>query len=139
MIFIDANVPMYLVGGEHAHKVDAWRTLERLVGERRPLLTSSEIFQEILHRYVSIDRRDLIERAFEVLQGVVDEVLPVEEQDVLLAKDLVHANSSLSARDALHVAVMRRHQISEILSFDRGFDAVTGIKRLGEPGRGGQP
>ena len=136
MIFIDANVPMYLVGGEHAHKVDARQVLERLAAERRALLTSSEIFQEILHRYVSIDRRDMIERAFDVLQGVVDEVFPVEEQDVLLAKDLVHASGWLSARDALHVAVMRRHQISEIVSFDRGFDAVTGIKRLGEPGPG---
>ncbi len=136
MIFIDANVPMYLVGGEHVHKLDAARILERLASERRPLVTSSEVFQEILHRYVSTDRRNRIERAFETLKRVVDEVLPIEEQDVLAAKDLVHAHERLSARDALHVAVMRRRQISEIVSFDRGFDAVTGIRRLGEPARG---
>ncbi len=133
MIFIDANVPMYLVGGEHPHKVDAGQILERLVVERRPLATSSEVFREILDRYVSSDRRSLIEPAFELLGGVVDEVLPIEERDVLAAKDLVHSHGPLSARDALHVAVMRRHQISQIVSFDRGFDAVTGIKRLSEP------
>jgi predicted nucleic acid-binding protein len=133
VIFIDANVPMYLVGGKHAHKIDAPQILERLAGERRSLVTSSEVFQEILHRYVSIDRRHMIERAFDALQGVVDGVLAVERQDVFTAKDLVHADQRLSARDALHVAVMRRHQISQIVSFDRGFDAVTGIERLGEP------
>ena len=47
------------------------------------------------------------------------------------AKDLVHAHPKMSSRDAVHAAVMRRRQITEVLSFDRGFDAVTGIKRLG--------
>jgi predicted nucleic acid-binding protein len=57
-------------------------------------------------------------------------VFPVEEADVLAAKDLVHAHPTLSSRDAVHAAVMRRHQIIEILSFDRGFDTVAGIQRL---------
>ena len=60
-------------------------------------------------------------------------MLPVEEADVLAAKDLVHTHPKLSARDAVHVAVMRRREITEILSFDRGFDAVAGITRLPRP------
>jgi hypothetical protein len=36
----------------------------------------------------------------------------------------------LSARDALHVAVMTCHDIAQLMSFDRGFDAHPGIKRL---------
>lgn len=130
MIFLDANVPMYLVGGEHPHKLEAQYTLERLAGERRRLATSSEVFQEILHRYVSINRRDKIELAFEALRGLVDQVLAVEEADVFAAKDLVYAHMPLSARDALHLAVMRRNEIEDILSFDRGFDAMAGIRRL---------
>jgi predicted nucleic acid-binding protein len=130
VIFIDANVPMYLIGRDHPHKVDAQSMVERLAGERRQLVTSSEIFQEILHRYISIDRRDWIELAFETLRGIVDQVLAVESADVFAAKDLVHTHPRLSARDAVHVAMMRRRRITEILSFDRGFDAVTGIKRL---------
>jgi predicted nucleic acid-binding protein len=130
VIFLDANVPMYLVGQPHPHKADAQLVLERLTAERRQLVTSSEVFQEILHRYVSTERRDKIEPAFEVLRSLADDVLPVEEQDVFLAKDLVHAHPSLSARDALHAAVMRRRQIAEIVSFDRGFDELSGIRRL---------
>ncbi len=137
MIFVDSNIPMYLVGADHPRKVDAQRVLERLISQRRRLVTSSEVFQEILHRYVFIDRRDAIEAAFEALRGIVDDVLAVEEADVFAAKDLVHAHRGLSARDALHAAVMRRHGIGEILSFDRGFDALTGIGRLPEPERSG--
>jgi uncharacterized protein len=124
---------MYLIGDEHPHRVDAQHALERLAGERERLVTSSEIFQEILHRYISIDRRDWIELAFETLRRLVDEVLPIEEADVFLAKDLVHAHPKLSARDAVHAAVMRRRQITEILTFDGGFDEVTGIARLPTP------
>jgi predicted nucleic acid-binding protein len=130
LIFLDSNVPIYLVGGDHPHKIDAQRTLERLASERRRLVTSSEVFQEILHRYVAIDRRDAIEPAFEVMRQIADDILAVEEHDVFLAKDLLHAHAKLSARDALHAAVMRRRQIAEIVSFDRGFDAVAGITRL---------
>lgn len=130
MIFVDANVPMYLLGDDRSHKLDAQRLVEGLTGAQNRLVTSSEVFQEILHRYVAIDRRDAIEPAFETLEGIVDDVLAVEKADVFAAKDLLHAHGQLSARDALHVAVMRRNQIAEIVSFDRGFDAVSGILRL---------
>ena len=130
MIFVDANIPMYLIGDEHPHKLEAQQILKRLAVEQRQMVTSSEIFQEILHRYISIDRRDWIELAFETLRGIVDQVLGVEGVDVFAAKDLLHAHPKMSSRDAVHVAVMSRCQITEILSFDRGFDTVAGITRL---------
>lgn len=86
--------------------------------------------QEILHRYVAIDRRDPIQPAFDVLLGVVDEVFPVDSRDVARAKALVLERRTLSARDAIHVAIMERYQVSRILTFDRGFDGVPGIHRV---------
>jgi predicted nucleic acid-binding protein len=38
--------------------------------------------------------------------------------------------SRLSARDAIHLAIMQRHEIGRILTFDRTFDSVPGIERL---------
>jgi hypothetical protein len=130
LIFVDANVPMYLVGDDHPHKLDARRTVRRLASERRRLATSSEVFQEMLHRLSSIDRREDVELAFETLRGLVDEVFAVEEADVFVAKDVLYGHPRLSARDALHVAVMRRNEIAEIVSFDRGFDQVAAVTRL---------
>ncbi|MGH2443674.1 MAG: type II toxin-antitoxin system VapC family toxin, partial [Chloroflexota bacterium] len=69
MILVDSNVPMYLIGSDHPHKSDARRLLERLVSERQRLVTDAEVFQEILHRYVAIARRDAIQPAFDALRS----------------------------------------------------------------------
>ncbi len=130
MILVDSNVPMYLVGAEHPHKVDARRLLERAVAERRRLVTDAEVLQEILHRYVAIDRRDAIQPCFEVLLEIVDEVLAVDLGIVESARDIVIGHPGLTARDALHFSVMREHGIEQILTFDRHFDGLPGVTRL---------
>jgi predicted nucleic acid-binding protein len=130
VIFVDSNVPMYLVGAPHPHKADSQRLLERCVAEQERLVTDAEVLQEILHRYAAIARRDAIAPAFEALLSVVDEVFPIELADVERARDVLLAAAQLSARDALHAAVMRRHGVEAILTFDAGFDVVPGIRRL---------
>lgn len=130
MVFIDSNVPMYLVGAEHPHKADARRLLDRLIAQRQRLVTSAEVLQEILHRYVAIDRRDAIQPAFDALLGIVDEVFPVDSRAVERAKTTVLGQRRLSSRDAVHIAVMSLHGVDRIVSFDAGFDDVPGITRL---------
>lgn len=121
---------MYLVGAPHPRKADAQRLLEASIARGERLVTDAEVLQEILHRYVAIDRRDGIQPAFDALLSVVDEVFAVTREDALEAKDIVLGTRWLSARDALHVAVMRRHSVPAVLSFDRDFDGVPGLKRL---------
>jgi predicted nucleic acid-binding protein len=130
LIFVDSNIPMYLVGAPHRHKADAQRLLERLVVDGEKLVCDAEVLQEILHRYVAIDRRDAIQPAFDALLEVVDEVFPIEAADALAARTIVLGAGRLSARDAIHVAVMRRHGVPRILTFDSGFDGVPGISRI---------
>jgi predicted nucleic acid-binding protein len=121
---------MCLVGAPHPHKVDAQRWLEKLVRERQRLVTDAEVLQEILHRYVAIDRRDAIQPAFDALLEAVDEVLPVNSTAVERAKQIVLEYRRLSARDAVHLSIMEQHGIERILSFDSGFDSFPGITRL---------
>lgn len=130
MILIDSNIPMYLIGAPHVHKTDAQRLLEKYVSERRRLVTDAEVLQEILHRYTAIDRRHDIQLAFDALLNVVDDVFPVDRAVAERAKQIVLGYRRLSARDALHVAVMQQHGIGQILSFDSGFDGIPGITRL---------
>jgi hypothetical protein len=131
VIFIDSNIPMYLVGTEHPHKVDAKRLLEQLIAKDERLVTDAEVLQEILHRYTAIDRKDAIQPAFDAIVGIVDEVFPIEAADVEQAKTVLAGSRRLSARDALHIAIMERHGIDRILSFDTGFDTRPGIFRVG--------
>jgi predicted nucleic acid-binding protein len=130
VIFVDSNIPMYLVGAPHPHKSDARRWLEELVSGQERLVTDAEVLQEILHRYVSIGRRDAIQPAFNAVLGVVDEVFSVDQAAVERARQIVLGHTSLSARDAVHLAVMQIHGARRILSFDRGFDGFPGITRL---------
>ena len=130
MIFVDSNIPMYLVGADHPHKTDAQRLLERVIVADEALVTDVEVFQEILHRYVAIGRKDAIAPAWELLVSIADQVAPVDIADVTVARDLILSGSAASARDAIHVALMRRLGCTRILTFDRGFDAVPGISRV---------
>jgi uncharacterized protein len=85
---------------------------------------------ELLHRYTSIGRRDAIEPAWDAIVGVVDVIHPIELEDIGRARRLVVAASDLSARDAVHLAVMQRRGINRILTFDTGFDAIIGVERI---------
>ena len=130
MILVDSNIPMYLVGAPHPHKSDARRLLENAVSGRQRLVTDAEVLQEILHRYVAIDRRDAIQPAFDALIGIVDQVLAVDRPIAERAKQIVLGYRQLSARDAVHIAVMEHHGIEQIMTFDSGFDGFPGIARL---------
>lgn len=130
MIFVDSNVPMYLVGDDRARKADVERFLEGCIRDRESLVTDAEVFQEILHRYVAIRRPLAIQPAFDALASMTDEVFSVDRPSVERAKTIVLGYTRLSARDAIHLAIMERQGVSRILSFDRGFDVFPGIQRI---------
>ena len=131
MIFVDSNVPMYLVGAEHPNKVRVSELLARFIRENERLVTDAQVYQEVLHRYVSIRRHDAIDPAIASLDAIADEVLPINIADVRGARELIGSVEGISARDALHAAVMRNAGIERIFSLDRGFDACPGVERLG--------
>ena len=121
---------IWCLGRERTEPTDAQRLLERLITDRQRLVTDAEVLQEILRRYVAIDRRDAIQPAFDALLGVVDQVLAVDGMVVQRAKQIVLGYRQLSARDAVHLSVMEQNGIERILSFDSGFDAFPRITRL---------
>ena len=71
-----------------------------------------------------------IQLAWDALQGVVDEVLPVDRETLERAKQLVLQYPTLPVRAAVHVATLQRHGIDTVLSFDPAFDRVPGLTRL---------
>lgn len=131
MIFVDSNVPMYLVGAPHPHKRDAERLLASAISAGSRLVTDAEVFQEILHRYSAIRRLDAVSPAFEALLGVVDEVFSVTLEDTQRARGLLLAGAErISSRDALHLAIMAREHVTQIMTFDAGFDHAGHVQRV---------
>jgi uncharacterized protein len=131
VIFIDSNIPMYLIGAPHPNKDAARRLLEACIERSERLVSDAEVLQEILHRYGALRRRDAIQPAFNALLGVVDEVFPIEAQDVESARDVLLGEAGLSSRAVLHLAIMRRHGVRRILTFDSAFDRAPGVERIG--------
>jgi len=85
---------MYLVGAPILIKRFK-RWLEELVNGRERLVTDAEVLQEILHRYVSIERPDAIQ-PLQCSAGVVDEVFSVDRVAVERAKVIVLGQKGLS-------------------------------------------
>ena len=131
MIFIDSNIPMYLIGSDRSFQLNAKLLVEQAIADEAKLVTDAEVFQEVLHRYLAIRRREAVGAAFELLHRMVDEVFPVAIQAVDRAREIAMSNDRLSARDAVHLAVMEHYDVDTIMSFDRGFDHWPGILRLG--------
>ena len=130
MIFVDSNIPMYLIGADHPHKAEARRAVEDALAADEVLCTDAEVFQEILHRYRAVGRSEDIDAAFAALHGIIDVAYPIELADVERARRLLSTTTELSARDALHIAVMQAHDVGRIMSFDRGFDGIPGLERI---------
>jgi len=130
VIFVDSNIPMYLVGAAHPNKMAAEQTVAALIARREKLVSDAEVLQEILHRYAAIGRLDAIQPAFDALVGIVDQVFPIQPENVQRAKSILLGKYRLSARDAIHLAVMEQHGIQRILSFDQGFDRYANVRRV---------
>ncbi len=119
MIFVDSNVPMYLVGAPHRNRdrIQAFLA-SHPAGD---YVTSAEVYQEIMHRYVAIGRRRAIDDAFQLLDDLVVSVLPITRDDVEAARRISHEQHALSARDCLHLAVMVRSGVRVVFTCDSGF------------------
>ena len=128
--FIDNNIPMYAAGAEHPAKKRSVRLLERIATGRIQAVSDAEVFQEILHRFRAIGRLADGFRLFDSFLKLIPEILPVTIDDVRNARVIMAENRKLTARDAIHVAVMRRRGIATIYSFDKHFDEVSDIKRI---------
>jgi predicted nucleic acid-binding protein len=129
-VFIDTAVVMYANGASHPLR-EACRSIMIQVGNGQlEAITSSEVVQEILHRFVSMRRPEIGIAMARVTMDVFAPVLPITHALMRRVPDLAARYPSLSARDLVHVATCIHEGISEIITPDRGFDQVAEIRRI---------
>ena len=134
-VFIDSNIPMYVAGSEHPHRDPSRRFLAKVQSGEIEGYTSVEVLQEILYRYSALRRLDLAREVYDIFVQLCPVVFDVTLAETDRARDLLLEVTGISARDAIHAAVMLNRDVEWIASFDGGFDRVPGIKRttLTEP------
>ncbi len=129
-VFIDSNIPMYVAGRDHPHREPSRRLLARVERGEIQGCTSVEVLQEILYRYSALRRLDLAREVYDLFVQICPVILGVTLAETDRARDLMAEVEGISARDAIHAAVMINHEVEWIASFDGGFDRVPGIRRL---------
>jgi predicted nucleic acid-binding protein len=130
-IFLDVNVPIYAAGQPHPLKDPCAQVLTLAAQHPGSFITDAEVLQELLHRYLGkgiwLRGRPVVENFAVLMHGRVE---PVTADDVRQAVVQVDQYVGLSARDLLHVAIMKRLAILHIVTADRDFDRVLDITRL---------
>ncbi len=129
-IFVDTNIPMYSYGGEHPYRDPCRAALTLLANEEGTAVTSAEVLQELFHSYLVRGRPDVARQVTLKFMAVVPDILPIIREDILKVAELSLQYPHLPCRDLVHVAVMLRNGISEVLSADTHFDSVERIKRI---------
>lgn len=130
--FIDANIPVYSGGKAHPLKGPCTQILELVAAYPYAFVTDAEVLQELMHRYLAIHQwhtygRELFSKFRELADGRIEAIYA---RDVELAAQLVDQYPRLSARDLIHLAVMRRLGITQIVTADKAFDALPDVQRL---------
>ncbi len=124
MTFVDTNLFMYAVGGEHPLRDRARQFFRESMKNRKPLVTSAEVLQELMHAYIPVGRIETLDAALLLVRSAVSTVWPVEEEDVRFARLLSDAHQGLGARDLLHLACCRRREVRQVRTFDRQLAAA---------------
>jgi uncharacterized protein len=133
-LFLDTAVFMYAGGAHHPLRQPCQALLRRVAAGEFDAVTSAEVVQEILHRFVAIRR---VATGVAVARDVLEAfspVLPVSHAVIRRVPDLVERYPALTARDLVHVATCLEEGIGTIVSPDAGLDAVTELRRL-DPAR----
>jgi hypothetical protein len=78
------------------------------------------VLPEIFYRYSALRRLDLGRQVYDLFVGVCPVVFPVDLSDTDRARDLLCGGEKISARDAVHTAVMLNNGLTETATFDEG-------------------
>lgn len=130
--FLDVNIPMYAAGADHPRKSACVWVMQEIARGRVNAAVDTEIIQEILHRFGAIRQWAVGSTMAENLLDLVPTVYPVHAGDLRKAINVFrkYGPQGITARDALHVAVMLNNGLTHILSTDTHFDLVVGITRI---------
>ena len=130
MRLLDANVAIYANGGEHIYRRPCQLIMESVEADPDGYAMDVETLQEILHCY---SRRGEVERGIQVLEGLLPyfpDVIPITASEITTAIRLITQTHGLPTRHAIHAAVVFHHSLEGIVSADRDFDRLPGLRRF---------
>jgi predicted nucleic acid-binding protein len=126
VFFIDTNVFVYAVR-ESEQQAGAAATLEALGAGRARAVTSTTVIEELWHLELS-GRIPELAGGTEAMFTLLRPILSVTEKIVAAAFGVTA--HGLGANDRMHVATCQLNDIGTILTADKAFDGVPGLRRV---------
>lgn len=130
MKLVDTNVFMYAVGRNHDYRESCRTLIAQLRSGDLDVNIDVEVVQEILHIYHARNQTNVGIRVARDVMMMLPRPITVTPQTVSSATDLLERYPSIQSRDAVHAAVALEHGLEGIISADRGFDIIDGLKRF---------
>jgi predicted nucleic acid-binding protein len=133
MRFVDTNIFIRHLTRDDPEKAQACYQLFLSAQRNEVALTTSEaVIAEVV--YV-LSSKQLYNLPREQIRALLYPLLTLRGfklsgREIYLRALDVYASSDLDFEDAIAVAHMERHQLSEIYSYDRHFDQMSGLTRL---------
>lgn len=130
-IFLDTNIPMYAAGKDRHHKKPCLKLLELVARRELLAFTDVEVFQEILHRFISQGKAEIGFQIFDNFYKLMqNNVLPVTAKEISKAREFAEKYPEAKARDILHLAVMESQGLKTIITVDTHFDKFQEVTRM---------
>ena len=125
---LDTNIFVYAQGQPHRYYEPCRSLVASLESESVEYAIDAELLQEILHVYSARGERPRALRTFDCLLVLFPSPIPVTTVELGLARIYLQRYSALSARDAIHAAVVETHNLEGIVSTDKVFTQISGLQ-----------
>lgn len=130
MKLVDVNVVMYSEGREHIYRDSCKMIMDSVDTWPNEFAIDTETLQEILHVYSGRGELEKGLAVTERLLNLFSDIIPITATEIATAIRLMATSRDLDARDAIHVAVVMEHGLEGIVSADRDFDRIPGLRRI---------
>lgn len=130
MILLDANVPIYSQGRDHPYRESCRAIIDQVNAGDQSYAIDAETLQEVLYYYT---RQGEVSRGIQVVEDLLprfSDIIPITATEITTAMRLLTETHDLSTRDAIHAAVVFEHGLEGIVSADRDYDRIPGLRRL---------
>ena len=129
VILLDANIAIYAEGREHVYRDPCRLVMDQVRLRPERYAIDAETLQEILYFYSRQGELDKGIRIVDELLSLIPNIVPITTAEIRAAMRLMQETMGLSARDAVHAAVVMVHGLDGIVSADRDFDRIPGLRR----------
>jgi predicted nucleic acid-binding protein len=130
VLLLDANVIIYSEGREHRYRSSCRIIVHQARQNSSAYCINTETFQEVMHYYARRGERARGVGVAEDLLSMFPTVIPITIAEIREAMRLMSETSDLTARDAIHAAVVLEHSLEGIISADQDFDRVPSLRRF---------